>query len=364
MSLRFGTVDRYMLLGGGRLLTDLVELLEERGAEHVVVTSPRHLDAELLDRDGRTLGEHLRSEGIDHLVSDDVNTDPKVRDRVTGTTLGFSIGAAWIFRPPFIDLFDGRLLNLHGSRLPRDRGGGGFSWRILRGDRLGACLAHLVEPGVDTGDIVAMEEFAYPESCRTPADFKAHTLERYRTFLAGFLDRVEAGEEFEATPQAEHLSTYWPRLDTATHGHIDWSWDLDDIERFICAFDDPYPGARTGLGERTVRLKDCSTTAADGTFHPFQSGIVYRKTGDALYIACGEGSLVVGRLLDEEGRDVKDDVRVGDRFHTPREDLDRARSTRVIYTAEGRKRAPSASRAAPDAEDSGRPTTGDGGRSA
>ena len=38
--------------------------------------------------------------------------------------------------------------------MPLDAGGGGFSWRILRSDRIASFFVHLVDTGIDTGDVL------------------------------------------------------------------------------------------------------------------------------------------------------------------------------------------------------------------
>ena len=108
------------------------------------------------------------------------------------------------------------------------------------------------------------------------------------------------------------------------------------MERFICAFDDPYPGARTTVnGDRAVRLKDCHASLSDGAFHPFQAGMVFRKSAGALHIALIDGSLIVRRVLSEDGANILKNVRLGDRFVTPVSALEKARTTRASYTARG-----------------------------
>ena len=42
------------------------------------------------------------------------------------------------------------LINFHGTRLPLDAGGGGFSWKIMREDRIDNQLVHLIDEGIDT----------------------------------------------------------------------------------------------------------------------------------------------------------------------------------------------------------------------
>ena len=47
------------------------------------------------------------------------------------------MGARYIFKKNTIDnFFFNNLVNFHGTRLPLDSGGGGYSWNIMREDRI------------------------------------------------------------------------------------------------------------------------------------------------------------------------------------------------------------------------------------
>ncbi len=109
------------------------------------------------------------------------------------------------------------------------------------------------------------------------------------------------------------------------------------IERFIDAFDDPYSGAITFVNDMCVRVKKCSSTTKDGTFHPFQIGIVYRIHEGALFVATQGGSIILTSVTDDGGTDVRRFIQVGDRFYTPRDHLEKARESRIIYTPQGLK---------------------------
>ena len=128
-----------------------------------MVSSPRHLQ-EPLGGSKQTLGQYLDCHHLEYRVCENINMDGDVISRITLSTLGLSFGAAWIFREQFINRFGGRLLNLHSTRLPQNRGGGGFSWQILNDNRLGCCLIHQVDTGVDTGPIVKYETHAIERS--------------------------------------------------------------------------------------------------------------------------------------------------------------------------------------------------------
>ena len=122
------------------MLSELSLMLRNKGFKVLVVTSERHAEERILGDSRHTLRDFLTNNNIEFIISRDVSTDNDVSGRITKHTLGISIGAAWIFQKNFLDYFEGRLVNLHGARLPRDRGGGGFSWRIMRDDRLGISL--------------------------------------------------------------------------------------------------------------------------------------------------------------------------------------------------------------------------------
>ena len=229
-------------------------------------------------------------------------------------------------------------MNLHGARLPQNRGSGGFSWRIMRGERIGISLIHKIDPRVDTGDIVFFKDYIYPINCRTPLDYQKYSIDKYKKLLDTFFDKVRNSESFNISTQQEYFSSYWPRLSTDTHGFIDWNWQLTDIEKFVCAFDEPYAGASTFIGDNHVRLKECYSWSDDGIFHPFQKGIIYRKNNDSVFVATEHGSLIVNRVLDEQAKDIKQQLRVGDRFYTPKKLIENAVQYRAIYTPTGLKK--------------------------
>lgn len=334
--MKFRKFDKIILFGAGWSAGEFALVLKSENIKFLVVTSERHLREEI--KVGSTwlnYKELLDDNKIDYHSSHTLNEDNDVIGRITNATLGISLGSASIFNDSFIKRFNGALVNVHGTRLPQNRGGGAFSWQILRNNRLGYNMIHRVDPGVDTGPIIKYSEFFYPPSCRTPYDYKDLYTKRNLSLLKEFLKDVRSEKEFTCINQQEYFSTYWPRLHTDIHGFVDWSWPLKDIELFICAFDSPYRGASTFINERRVFLKNCFTDFNDGSFHPFQKGIVYRKAESALYIATESGTLIVKDAKDENNRDIIKEISIGDRLYTPSSYLEKARQYRAVYTPKG-----------------------------
>jgi methionyl-tRNA formyltransferase len=146
-----------------------------------------------------------------------------------------------------------------------------------------------------------------------------------------------SGIEFAQKSQPEYLSTYWPRLHTPTHGWVDWSLDAVDIERFICAFDEPYIGAQSLWNGQTVHMHGAIADFNEGAFHPFQTGIVFRNNGRWLQVATRNGNIILQSVTDAEGKSLMDRIRPGDRLFSPKEKQEQALQERIIYTSKGLK---------------------------
>lgn len=332
-NVRFGPYRRVLLLGGGRVLMALAGEIRALGVEVRILTAPR-LASERWD--GQEFESEMRRRGLPIWVREAPDLSEPPLHEIDASTLGLSLGAAWIFQPEVIRRFEGNLLNCHPSCLPEDRGGGGFSWRILRGDRRGRCALHRVDAGVDSGEIVCESRFTFGPDCRIPRDFFEEQHAREIPFLLEFVRKAVAGTEFPLRPQDPAAATYWPRLETALHGAIDWSGSAEEVERFICAFDEPYAGAFTYAHDRRVHLKDCRRASPAEGSHPFLSGLVFRIDGGRLHVACRGGDLSFGQANDPEGRSALGSIRPGDRLWTPAEVLEKARTTRVFHSSSGR----------------------------
>jgi len=318
--MRFGKTNRLLLFGGTIRLVSLIRMATKY--EIQVFSNERLLEETLLNSN-ETLGQRLTRDKVEFHCVNDINRF-EIESFIDNKTIGISIGAPWIFRGTFISKFDKKLINGHGTKLPRDKGGGGFSWRILNGDRIGYYLFHLVDRGIDTGDIIMQEGFVFPPSCTKPVDYMKHYAENELPFFGKFFERLEDNYDFPRTKQQNYFGTYFPRLNTRQHAYIDWSWNNTELVRFICAFDDPYPGASTFWREKRIFVKDVFEDMKDGPFHIFMRGIIYRKEDNLIYIATKQGSLVARRVFDVNGHDVIREMTPGDRLYTPNRYLEEA----------------------------------------
>ncbi len=255
-------------------------------------------------------------------------------------TLFLSIASRWIFSKETIKFFKENLLNSHPTRLPIDAGSGGFSWQIMKGDKINNQLFHLIDENLDTGPIVFTENSLFPTSCDLPVDYYNYHLLELLKFYEKFVTKLKKREKFILKPQTDYLSSYNPRILTDLHGWIDWSLNAINLKRFVAAFDDPYKGASTYIGEKKVRIKKLRLHSGEISGHPFMSGLVLRNDKKWIVVSSNEDKhkFIIEQVLDKSGKNIVNDIKVGDRFHTSVSKLQKAKSTRVKFGPKGLKK--------------------------
>ena len=146
---------------------------------------------------------------------------------------------------------------------------------------------------------------------------------------------------WEKHPQINYLGRYNPRLDTDTDGLIDWNLNSYDLINFINAFDEPYKGASTYLNSGNfgkLYLKKVHLHGGDSPNHPFMSGIVSRHDGDWIVVSTkSKHMLLIELVINTDGENILDKIKIGDRFFTPPEELNFSKKNRTIYTSKGKK---------------------------
>lgn len=339
MALKVGAVDKLILFGGGMLLARIAKEAIKRGIETHVFAVKRHLE-EIIDTENKLrLIDVLERGGIPYYLEPDINRSAKLRKLMSARTMGIGLGETYTFNRDTLALFKGKIFDFMVIRLPQYRGGAHFTWQILRKDRIGCWNIQVINeemvPGVyDSGAILKTKEYTIPKRAKTPKQYFTLCENEGLKLFIGFINDIGDGKGFKLRHLDESKSLYLPRLHTLKHAFINWDWDLEEIERFICAFDDPYPGAATFLNGKKVFMKDCRADYRDGAFHPFISGIIYRILNDDVYIAAKDGTLVVKKVLDEKQEKLAK-IKVGQRFYTPLKFIEAAMLFNAEYDGEG-----------------------------
>lgn len=334
--MKFNQINKIILFGGAPLLVATAKWLQSSPLTVKVYTSPRHA-VEPLDETGRTLQQALDQLAISYVITEDINTEPSLLQEITAETLGIGMGEAWSFSATIIQRFGGRLLDFMGIPHPRYRGGAHYTWMILRNDKTGGCNLQVINTDMvqgvfDSGEMVKSSTYEFPATVRTPLDYFNAAVQHEVAFIQEFLTEISAGKTFSLVPPDEARSLYLPRLNTLQQAWIDWSWSGEELERFICAFDEPYAGASTLLNNVRVHLKGATLDQTEAPFHPFQAGLITRITAtEGIVLATRSGHLKVRQVYTQDGQLLNAKLTLGERFFTPPEKITYAMQYRAHY---------------------------------
>lgn len=177
-------------------------------------------------------------------------------------------------------------LNIHASLLPRWRGAAPIQRALLAGDETTGISWMVMEVGLDTGPILAMQALPI-----LPQDDSQSLHDRLAELGASrvvtLLEQFVAGD-LMAQPQAAEGVSYAKKIDKAEAG-IDWNASAALIERQVRAFR-PWPIAQTVCAGEQLRVHRACVLATDSSTAEVP-GTVLGMRGEALVIACGQGQL-------------------------------------------------------------------------
>ncbi len=339
MKINLGEIDNIIILGGSWITGEFIKVLKKENFKTYLVSSSRHIDL-ISDENKNTLREIAEEHQVPYLISKDINKDKKLRRLINKKTLGIGLGAAWSFSKDTVENFNGKLLDFMGIDLPRYRGGAHYTWQILSRNKKGACNLQMVLGGTQEfhkGPIIKSGYYKYPKTCDTPEEYFKFAVKKEGNFLRSFLKEVKKGKIFNKTKLIENESTYYPFLNTLKHGWINWNWEGEEIFRFINSFGDPYEGASTYLNKKRVFIKKIKLIKNEEDFHPFHSGIVYRKNPKQIFVACVKNSLMIESIFSSNQKSIIKSISEGDRFYTPTKKLEDALSFKAYYNNKGLK---------------------------
>jgi methionyl-tRNA formyltransferase len=200
-------------------------------------------------------------------------------------------------------------LNFHDGPLPRYAGLNAPSWAILRGETEHGISWHLIEGGVDEGDVLESERFALGEN-DTSVVANTRCWEAAIESFGRLVPRLVDGS-FTRSKQDLSERTYFGRFDRPEAGAcIDWTRPAREISALVRALDfgprytNPMGTAKSFVGHAAsgasvillpeVREGASEVSEAAGT-------VIAVGDDGSLEIATGKGSLRFPRALCREG---------------------------------------------------------------
>jgi methionyl-tRNA formyltransferase len=185
-------------------------------------------------------------------------------------------------------------LNVHGSLLPRYRGGAPIQRSVINGETLtGVTLMYMAE-GLDTGDMIARVEVPITDEDTAGTVFEKLS-EAGAALLLEWLPRIQDGTA-PREPQNEAEATYAPNL-TRQDEMLVWTGTARDVFNRVRGLH-PMAGGFTFLNGDILKVWGCRIPqGSDKMMRPEWEGLVpgsVLETGSfGIRIRTGDGSVVL-----------------------------------------------------------------------
>jgi methionyl-tRNA formyltransferase len=182
--------------------------------------------------------------------------------------------------------------NLHASLLPQYRGAAPINRAIMAGEIETGVTTFLLEPSVDTGDVLLMRRLGIGED-ETAGELHDRLAELGAEVVVETVEHLAAGTA-EARPQDDRRASRAPKI-FKEDAEIDWSRPAKEVHDHVRGLS-PYPAAWTTHGGTLMKVY--RTEIEKGAGEP---GEVIEANNDCLVVACGKRALAI-REVQREGK--------------------------------------------------------------
>ena len=183
-------------------------------------------------------------------------------------------------------------INLHSSLLPKYRGAAPINRAILNGDNRSGVTTMIMDKGMDTGDILLVDE--------TPIELSddAQSLhdklsEQGGKLVLETLFRLKKNDLFP-TPQNSDLASYAPKL-KKEESLIDWEMDAENIFNKVRGLS-PWPGTHTLYNGKRLAILKSEIVSGESSDRP---GHIERITDTGIEVGTGKNRLKITELKPE-----------------------------------------------------------------
>lgn len=292
-----GEAIRVILLSSGPMAVHLIEgLLKYRDAVHIVGILPatntqRH--RKMIDQPAeKELFQLARDNRLTLLDATSVNS-PDFVQALDELQPHVVLVGGWseIIKPPVIGFRNLHIINCHGSLLPKYRGTNPYMATVFYGDRQTACTFHLIDEGIDTGDILFQSPLEVGERETTVGLFHRIATQFGET-VGPLFDDIAKGKILPR--RQEGTVSYVPACQVAW-GWIPWEMSPEVIDRRIRAIKGALPlvtslnntvvGFESGAVVNNNDRRQTTARQARRLRLPFRPGTIIANKADRIVVA-------------------------------------------------------------------------------
>lgn len=213
--------------------------------------------------------------------------DTLIAKTAPASTLGIVVDFGVIIGQQTIDYFPHGIINGHFSLLPEWRGADPISFSILSGQAKTGVSLMLIDAGLDTGDILAIQELDISDY-ETTTSLTAKLIQLSTEMLAETIPSYLDGNVVPA-PQDDFVITYSPKL-SKNNSRLDFTKPAAVLGREVRAFN-AWPKSKSTIGGIEVVV-----TIAKASAQKLPIGDYEVTTENTILIGCRVGCLEILEL--------------------------------------------------------------------
>jgi methionyl-tRNA formyltransferase len=182
----------------------------------------------------KPLADWLKNESHEDVVTvaEKIDTD-KLKDIKPGFIISYNY--KYLISKNITDLFRNRIINLHISLLPWNKGAHPNIWSFLENTPKGVTI-HLIDEGIDTGHVIIQREFYFDEQKETfLSSYNTLNIEIQKLFIE-YWDKIKI-EKIIPVPQVQigsfHFKNDLKRFKIFDENTDIWNLKISDVKKLI-----------------------------------------------------------------------------------------------------------------------------------
>ncbi|MDK8240006.1 Methionyl-tRNA formyltransferase [Gemella morbillorum] len=291
---------KIVFMGTPKFAVPVLEMLIEKYGVDLVITQPDKKVGRKKVLTAPPVKVIAEEKGIKVLQPEKISNDENVLSELKELNPDIIITAAYgqLVPETILEIPKYKCINVHGSLLPKLRGGAPIQYSILEDHgKTGITIMYMVKK-LDAGDMISKVEVDILDSDNYESLHDKLSIAG-RDLLKETLPNIFTGN-IAPEKQDDSLATFARNI-LREDEKIDWNKSARQIFNQIRALD-PTPGAFTYLDENVLKIWNSEVVDLEENFSSKKVGTIIKQDKKHIYLLCGENTVLKVKELQISGK--------------------------------------------------------------
>lgn len=291
---------KIVFMGTPKFAVPILEMLIENFGVDLVITQPDKKVGRKKVLTAPPVKVIAEEKGIKVLQPEKISNDENVLAELKELNPDIIITAAYgqLVPESILEIPKYKCINVHGSLLPKLRGGAPIQYSILEDHgKTGITIMYMVKK-LDAGDMISKVEVDILDSDNYESLHDKLSIAG-RDLLKETLPNIFTGN-IAPEKQDDSLATFARNI-LREDEKIDWNKSARQIFNQIRALD-PTPGAFTYLDENVLKIWNSEVVGLEENFSSKKVGTIIKQDKKYIYLLCGENTVLKVKELQISGK--------------------------------------------------------------